>query len=108
MAFSGKLNYSHFAKDENFFIVFPQGFSEHAAVFVFSTFTKNAFGVEKAPLCDITGTLLVVSDRRFEVRGTRYYRYRGIFNIDKSALEVEMYEGASTVAKIQTIAVSMF
>lgn len=66
-SFQRKLNL-HVAKDENFFIVFPQGFSKHAPVSVCLTFTKGAFRVEKHPASDITGTVLVVSDQRFEVR----------------------------------------
>ena len=43
----GKFDWVPFASNENMFIVFMDGWVERGRVFVLSTFTKDAAGVEK-------------------------------------------------------------
>ncbi|EDR10805.1 uncharacterized protein LACBIDRAFT_324709 [Laccaria bicolor S238N-H82] len=71
LVFTGKFNYSPYASNENIFVVLLDGWVERGGVLVFSTFTKDASGVDKRPFDLTTKYVLKASDsdvKKFIIR----------------------------------------
>ena len=69
--YTGKFNYARYASNENIFIALLDGWVERGRVHIFTTFTKNAAGVEKCPFA-VTQYVLRASDaadvKKFTIR----------------------------------------
>ena len=69
--YTGKFNYAPYASNENIFVVLLDGWVERGGVLVFSTFTKDAAGVDKRPFDLTTTYVLRASDsdaKKFTIR----------------------------------------
>jgi hypothetical protein len=60
--YTGKFNYSPYASNENIFVVLLDGWVERGRVQVFSTFTRDAAGVDKRPFDLTTAYVLKAND----------------------------------------------
>jgi len=103
-AYLGKLNHPPYAIDENFVMSFPQGMSNGAPVWVFSTWTEHSDGTKKKSFIDIHGTVSVDTAHRFSVKGMEYYGFDGVFPMgaDEGLLEVTLKGDRGFVATFKT------
>ncbi|KDR82023.1 hypothetical protein GALMADRAFT_152815 [Galerina marginata CBS 339.88] len=76
--YTGKFNYAPYASNENIFVVFVDGWVERGRVYVFSTFTKDAAGVDKRPF-DLTTAFvlqgLTAGSKDFTIRDLDHKAY---------------------------------
>ena len=86
--FTGKFDFSPYASNENMFVVLKDGWVERGQVFVFSTFTKDASGVDKRPFDLTTAYVLQAEDasaKTFTIRDLNkkaFYWFHGTRNED--------------------------
>lgn len=88
--YTGKFNYAPYATNENMFVVLRDGWVERGQVFVFSTFTKDAAGVDKRPF-DLTSQYVLQSQdanaKNFTIRDLdkkAYYWFQCTRNEDNT------------------------
>ncbi|KAF8886688.1 hypothetical protein CPB84DRAFT_1850037 [Gymnopilus junonius] len=103
--FTGKFNYSPYASNENFFLTFVDGWVERGQVLVFSTFTKDAAGVDKRPF-DLTTKYVLVGQDQYLTKFTindldkkAYYFFNGTRNAD-GTVTLTLVHGSSNLATI--------
>ncbi|PPQ96219.1 hypothetical protein CVT26_005593 [Gymnopilus dilepis] len=103
--FTGKFNYSPYASNENFFLTFVDGWVERGQVLVFSTFTKDAAGVDKRPF-DLTTKYVLIGQDQYLTKFTindldkkSYYFFNGTRNSD-GTVTLTLVHGSSNLATI--------
>lgn len=100
--FMGKLNMPY-ARNENFFLVFPEGLRNTGLCYVLSTFTTDARAVANRPLTSISPRIRMISELEFELKSdgstSEYYWFVGTFTEQGSRIRLEMH-GPSGVAAV--------
>ncbi|KAF8156085.1 hypothetical protein B0H34DRAFT_520723 [Crassisporium funariophilum] len=111
--FVGKLNYTPYASNENFFVVFPDGLSDTGRAYVLLTWTKNGSGIEKYrsvssfhPARQSLG-LSLLGDNGFQMKDPEdaWYWYKGVVK-GRDSIQIDMYEPSG--AKVASIAATRY
>ena len=93
--YTGKFDLTPFAKNENMFVVFMNDWTERSRVLVFSTFTKDAGGIEKRPFDLTTAYVLQAQDfnsKNFTIRDLdkkAFYWFECVRN-DESSITLKL------------------
>lgn len=103
-AYKGTFNYRNNAKNENIYVSLAAGLVSNGPVHIFSTWTKNAAGYEKAPVVGIGHLTFKDSDKHlFVVEDADYYTWKGKVLDGGQRIVLGIWYGNEQEARSETI-----
>jgi len=94
----GKFNFEQYAKNENFWLVFPTGLHDGGHCYALSTFSKDSAGISNRPVTSLYPKINIIdpaNSLKFRLKSDgssdEYYWFEGVISSQGKYIQLEMY-----------------